>query len=119
MPGDRAGPPRRKQPYEGPRDAAPGVRTTVLIVDDHCGFRYALESLLASAGDLRLVGSVCTGAEAVTLSEQLEPRVVIMDLAMPGINGVEATRRICGQRRPPAVVALSGSRELWREAGKP
>ena len=50
------------------------------------------------------------------MSARLEPRVVVMDLAMPGVSGVEATRRLMRQPRPPAVVALSGSRELMRDA---
>jgi len=47
---------------------------------------------------------------------RLHPDVVVMDLAMAGMSGVEATRRVMTQRRPPAVVALSGSRELMRDA---
>jgi DNA-binding NarL/FixJ family response regulator len=63
-----------------------------------------------------LVGSARNGEEAIAMSAQLEPRVVVMDLAMPGVSGVEATRALMQQRRPPAVVALSGSRELMRDA---
>jgi DNA-binding NarL/FixJ family response regulator len=88
----------------------------VLIVDDHTGFRRALESLVRSAGDLVLLGSAGGGEEAIRLSAELGPRVVVMDLGMPEVNGVEATRRLCGLRRPPVVVALSGSHELTREA---
>jgi DNA-binding NarL/FixJ family response regulator len=88
----------------------------VLVVDDHPGFRRALEKALRRAPGLRLVGTACDGEGAVLMSEQLRPRVVVMDLAMPGISGVEATRRLMAQREPPAVVALSGSRELMREA---
>jgi DNA-binding NarL/FixJ family response regulator len=50
------------------------------------------------------------------LTAELQPQVVVMDLAMPGVNGVEATRRVRSKQEPPAVVALSGSRELIREA---
>jgi DNA-binding NarL/FixJ family response regulator len=96
-------------------DAEPGG-PTVLVVDDHAGFRRALESLVRSAGDLILLGSACGGEEALRLSAQLRPRVVVMDLGMPGVNGVEATRRLCGQGLAPVVVALSGSHELIREA---
>jgi DNA-binding NarL/FixJ family response regulator len=88
----------------------------VLVVDDHAGVRRALESLIRSAGDLVLLGSACDGAEAVLLTTRLRPRVVVMDLAMPGVNGVEATRRVRSQQDPPVVVALSGSHELIRDA---
>ena len=89
---------------------------TVLVVDDHPGFRRALEHALRRAPGLRLVGCARDGEEAIAMSARLEPRVVVMDLAMPGVSGVEATRQLMRQARPPAVVALSGSRELMREA---
>ena len=95
-------------------EKAPGI--TVLIADDHAGFRRALETALRRAPGLTLVGSAHDGAEAVLMTAELRPRVVVMDLAMPGMSGVEATRRLMAQREPPAVVALSGSRELMRDA---
>lgn len=90
--------------------------TSVLVVDDHAGFRGALERLLARTDDLRVVGAACDGAQAVELVARLRPDVVVMDLAMPVLSGVAAIRRIRGETDPPAVVALSGSRALWREA---
>jgi DNA-binding NarL/FixJ family response regulator len=95
-------------------DVTAGI--TVLIADDHPGFRRALETALRRAPGLTLVGSARDGEEAVLMTVQLRPRVVVMDLAMPGMSGVEATRRLMEQREPPAVVALSGSRELMRDA---
>lgn len=89
---------------------------SVLVVDDHPGFRIALESLLARAGDLEVVGCASDGVQAVELAARLRPDIVVMDLAMPILSGVEATRRICAQPKPPVVVALSGSRAMWREA---
>lgn len=89
---------------------------TVLIADDHRGFRHALETALRRAPGLRLVGSAHDGEEAVLMTVKLRPRVVVMDLAMPGMSGVQATRRLMEEREPPAVVALSGSRELMRDA---
>src|SRR5215472_10479054 len=88
---------------------------TVLIADDHPGFRRALETALGRAPGLTVVGSAHDGEEAVLMTLKLRPRVVVMDLAMPGMSGVEATRRLMEQREPPAVVALSGSRELMRD----
>jgi len=89
---------------------------SVLVVDDHPGFRSALERLLARAGDLEVVGCASDGAQAVELAARLRPDVVVMDLAMPVLSGVDATRRICSQHEPPVVVALSGARTMWREA---
>jgi DNA-binding NarL/FixJ family response regulator len=102
---------RADLPVLEPPEAVP-----VLVVDDHPGFRLALESALRRAPGLRLVGSASSGKEALLLSAQLHPRVVVMDLAMPGMTGVDATRSLMAQREPPAVVALSGSRELMRDA---
>jgi DNA-binding NarL/FixJ family response regulator len=107
---------------DGPASGARDVRAdgrdaiTVLVVDDHPGFRRALERALRRSPGLRLVGSARSGDEAIAMSARLEPRVVVMDLAMPGMSGVEATRRLMEQLDAPAVVALSGSRELMRDA---
>jgi DNA-binding NarL/FixJ family response regulator len=105
--------PAAADPVGADREAA-GI--TVLIADDHGGFRRALETALRRAPGLKLVGSAHDGNEAVLMSAKLRPRVVVMDLAMPGMSGVEATRRLMEEREPPAVVALSGSRELMRDA---
>ncbi|HTP18584.1 MAG TPA: response regulator transcription factor [Solirubrobacteraceae bacterium] len=92
------------------------AQITVLVVDDHPRFRSAIERALRRAPGLQLLGSACSGEEGVPMIARLHPDVVVMDLAMAGMSGVEATRRVMTQRRPPAVVALSGSRELMRDA---
>ena len=109
---------RRDGPASGAgADAPDGPDTiTVLIVDDHPGFRRALERALRRSPGLRLVGSARSGEEAIVMSARLEPRVVVMDLAMRGVSGVEAPRQLMRQPGPPAVVALSGSRELMQDA---
>jgi DNA-binding NarL/FixJ family response regulator len=66
----------------------------VLIADDHLIFRDGLRALIASAPDIELVGEAASGDEAVGLAASNQPDVVLMDLQMPGLNGVEATRRI-------------------------
>ena len=66
----------------------------VLIADDHLLFRDGLRALLKAAPDTELVGEATTGEEAVALAAELQPDVVLMDIQMPGGNGIEATRRI-------------------------
>lgn len=71
-----------------------GDRLRILIVDDHLLFRDGLRALLAAAPDTELVGEAATGNEAVSLAAEVQPDVVVMDLQLPDLNGVEATRRI-------------------------
>lgn len=67
---------------------------TILIADDHPLFRKGLRALLGTLSDLQIVGEATTGAEAVRLAEQLQPNLVLMDLQMPGGDGLTAIRRI-------------------------
>lgn len=64
----------------------------VVIVDDHAVLRSGLEQLLAGQSDLEVVGTASDGAEAIDLVRQLTPDVVLMDIQMPGMDGVAATR---------------------------
>ncbi len=66
----------------------------VLVADDHPFFRDGLRSLLTSSPDTELVGEASTGEEAISLASELQPDVVLMDIQMPGISGIEATRKI-------------------------
>jgi DNA-binding NarL/FixJ family response regulator len=66
----------------------------VLIADDHPLFRGGLRSLLESVADMEVVGEATDGEEAIQLARSCGPNVVVMDLNMPGLNGIEATRRI-------------------------
>jgi DNA-binding NarL/FixJ family response regulator len=74
-----------------------GEPLRVLICDDHTLFRDGLRALLASAPDTELAGEATTGDEAVENAANLQPDVVLMDIQMPGINGIEATRRILNE----------------------
>jgi DNA-binding NarL/FixJ family response regulator len=66
----------------------------ILVAEDHPLFRKGMISLLSSVPDFEVVGEATTGEEAVVRAEQLQPDVVLMDLQMPEVNGIEATRRI-------------------------
>ena len=69
-------------------------RIRVLIADDHPLFRGGLRSLLESVADMEVVGEATTGEEAIELARNVAPDVVVMDLNMPGLNGIDATRHI-------------------------
>ena len=69
-------------------------RIRVLIADDHPLFREGLHGLLDSLVDTEVVGEATTGAEAIREAKMLQPDVILMDIKMPGINGIEATRQI-------------------------
>ena len=81
----------------------------VLIVDDHPVFRDGLAASLARQPDVTVVGVAASGEEAVELAQALRPDVVLMDLNLPGISGVEATRRLVapGAATAPAVLAVT------------
>jgi len=76
----------------------------VLIADDHTLFRESLRSLLKAAENIEVVGEAGDGAEAVSKAIQLKPDVVLMDIAMPNLNGLQATRQI--KREIPSVKVL-------------
>lgn len=87
-------------------DAAPQP-ITVLIVDDHSVVREGLRSFLELHDDLQVVGEAGSGAEAIKLTGRLSPNIVLMDLVMPGVDGIEATRQICAQFPDTKVIALT------------
>jgi DNA-binding NarL/FixJ family response regulator len=79
----------------------------VLVADDHAGFRSGLEALLATQADLEIVGEAETGDAAVGQALALQPDVVLMDLNMPGLDGIAATRRIVDTSPHIAVLVLT------------
>jgi DNA-binding NarL/FixJ family response regulator len=79
----------------------------ILIVDDHPMFRDGLAGSLARVDDFDVVGVAATGEHAVDLAVALRPDLILMDLNLPGISGVEATRRVLSQVGTVAVLALT------------
>ncbi len=79
----------------------------VLVADDHPLFRDGLIALLHDEPDTELTGTAATGTEAVDLARETQPNVVVMDLQMPGLNGIEATRRIVADSPHIAVLVLT------------
>jgi len=79
----------------------------ILVVDDHDEFREGLEAMLRAADGVEVIGSAADGARAVDLALGLQPDVVLMDLQMPRLNGVEATGRIVASSPHISVVVLS------------
>jgi DNA-binding NarL/FixJ family response regulator len=94
----------------------PPIRT--LLVDDHDIVREAISMLLASAQGIQLVGSAATGEEAVVEAQRLRPDVIVMDLGLPGMSGMDATRNIIADLPNTRIVAFSGhqSREYVQQA---
>jgi DNA-binding NarL/FixJ family response regulator len=85
----------------------PGV--TVLIADDHRLFAEALAAMLSSDDRIEVVGRAANGADAVRLAREFRPDVVLMDLSMPVLDGIEATRQIAGRLNGTRVLVLTGS----------
>jgi DNA-binding NarL/FixJ family response regulator len=79
----------------------------VLIADDHAVVRAGLHQLLGTADDIEVVATASDGAEAVARTAAAAPDVVLMDLSMPGMDGIEATRRIVAATPGPQVVVLT------------
>lgn len=80
---------------------------SILLADDHEIFRHGLKMLLEAQPDFKVVGQAIDGLEVITLTEQLQPDVVVLDMIMPGLNGIDATYQI-KQRLPRCrVVVLS------------
>src|SRR5690242_20069854 len=85
----------------------PTIEVTTLAVDDHRQFRETLRDLVGATDGFRLVGLAASGGEAVSAVERLAPRLVVMDVRMPGMDGIEATRTMLSRRQGLVVVLIS------------
>jgi DNA-binding NarL/FixJ family response regulator len=89
-------------------------KISVLLVDDHSLVRRGFRRLLEDARDITVVGEASDGAEAVRLAEQLRPQLIVMDCALPGMSGLDATRRILKKFPETAILMLSmHSEDTW------
>jgi len=83
------------------------LKKRVLLADDHAVVRNGFRMLLNAQEDLEVVGEAANGREAVNMAGSLQPDLVVMDVTMPELNGIEATRRICELAPRTRVLALS------------
>lgn len=90
----------------------------VVVADDQAPFRRAVRTILGATPGFELLAEAISGEEVVAIAQSLEPDVVLMDIKMPGIGGIEATRRITAARAGTVVVLLSsyGERDLPADA---
>ncbi|MGH9339240.1 MAG: response regulator [Acidobacteriota bacterium] len=98
---------------DGKKDAPVGKLNTgsrkigILLVDDHCMVREMVRIFLEHQPDMLVIGEAGTGLEAVKMADQLHPDVIIMDISLPELNGIEATRRIISRNPQIKVIGLS------------
>lgn len=85
--------------------------TDILIVDDHDLVRTGLKNILAAEAGLNVAGEAATGEEAIRLSRKLEPDVVLMDVGLPGLSGLETTERILKAQPDTRVIVLTAHSE--------
>jgi DNA-binding NarL/FixJ family response regulator len=79
----------------------------VLLVDDHTMMRHGLRAILEKETDIQLVEEAANGREAVEIARRMRPNVIVMDIGMEGLNGIDATREILAENRDAKVIGLS------------
>src|SRR5262245_50443641 len=83
------------------------MSATILIADNDPQFRALIRKLLAQEPDLQVVGEAADGAEAMRLADQLQPDILVMELIMPGVNGLEATQRIKVEHPATKIILMT------------
>jgi DNA-binding NarL/FixJ family response regulator len=94
------------------------MSTTILLADDHRIFRDGLRPLLAAQDDITVVGEAADGREALRLARELRPDVAVLDISMPGLNGIDVTR-LLGREAPSVkviILSMHSDRRFVREA---
>lgn len=99
----------RKPPTAAPAPVPTPIQ--ILLVDDHAVVRAGLRALLDPEPNMRVIGEAATGEEALEKARRLKPDVVVMDLLMPGISGVEAIRHIARETRDTKILVLTAHPE--------
>ena len=87
----------------------------VVVVDDHVGMRRTLRAFLDHDPTVEVVGEAADGLEAIQLVQQVRPDVVLMDVYMPRINGIESARQILALFPSTAIIGISSYKESWVE----
>src|SRR6476469_1845182 len=90
-----------------PGETGAAARITVLLADDHTILRQGIRALLETQPDMEVVGEAANGREALEMARRLRPLVILMDIAMPQLNGLEATRLIKKEMPASQVVVLT------------
>jgi two-component system, NarL family, response regulator len=92
---------------------------SILIVDDHAQFRALIRGIAAQEPDLQVVGEAEDGVEAIRLTHELRPDIVLLDLVMPRVNGLEALQRIKAERPEIKVIIVTAhSEDAYRRAAE-
>ena len=93
------------------------MRATILIVDDNAQLRAFMRGIVAQKPDFQVVGEAKDGAEAIRLAQELRPDIVLLDLAMPRVNGLEALRWIKAERPATTVIIVTvHAEDAYRQA---